>query len=167
MWTYGLALFSLTIISAISLAVLSGYLFEYHISKEAKQRLYNPVDQAAPHIYSSFTLYRFQIGCLLLMALLGTLPDVLVLLAWGEASNDTMWVFFQLDRIGDGLAGMPFIAFALTHAIAKERIAHRLSLDAERVPLSISWLKAKEKVKIVGWSLVIACGVTLYKAGIA
>jgi hypothetical protein len=101
------------------------------------------------------------------MALLGTLPDVLVLLAWGEASDTTMWTFFQLDRIGDGMAGLPFIAFALTHAIAKERIEHRLTINAEGVPFTLSWFKAKEKVKIVGWSLVIACGVTLYKAGIA
>ena len=164
---YAFALFSLTVISAMSTAFLSGFLFEKRLKRQLAEKLDNLVLQAAFSARSSLSIYRFQISCLLWMALIGTLPDVLVLLCWGEASNATMWFLFQFDRVMDGFAGIPFALFALSYVLSGGAIKHRLAFDAEDVPLQPRWVQIKDEVKIVGLALIIALGVTLYKAGVA
>lgn len=165
-FAYGFALFSLTVISATSAALLLQFLFD----RRAKTRLSLELGETAylgscaPG--SACGLYRFQISTLMWTMLLGALPDVLVLLAWGEASDPLMWLLFQTDRVGDGLAGIPFTMFALSYLLSGKVIEHRLSLDVEDVPLHPRWVQLKEKVRIVVLALVIALGVTAYKAGL-
>ncbi len=164
---YGFALFSLTVISAVSLAFLSAAMFEGRLRKQLISQLNNPVKQALFNPRSTLSLYRFQITCLLWMALIGTLPDVLVLLFWGEASSPVMWFLFQFDRVCDGFAGIPFAMFALSYVLSGGAIKHRLALDAVDVPLQPRWVQVKDEVRIVAIALGMALGVTLYKAGVA
>lgn len=168
-FAYGFALFSLTTIAALATALLMQFVFERRVKRiilaEAGTDDMIYEDDCGPG--TACALYRFQIGSLLWMALLGCLPDVLVLLAWGEASDETMWLLFQFDRICDGLCGIPFGAFALSYLISGSIVQHRLALDTGDVPLRPRWVQIKEKVKIVALALVIAIGVTSYKAGLA
>jgi hypothetical protein len=162
-WAYGFALFSLTVIAATSAAILSNYWFEFR--RDRAVRL-SRMCSVKPDVTHPLTVYRFQIGCLLTMALIGTLPDVLVLLAWGEASDTTMWALFQIDRIGDGMCVLPFGLFMASYLLNREALDRTLTLDAGYVPIRPRWVQLKDKVGIVVWALVIALGATLFKAGL-
>lgn len=166
-FAYGFALFSLTVIASTSAALLLQFMFDRRakiaLALELGSGAY--VGSCAPG--SVCGLYRFQIGTLMWTMLLGTLPDVLVLLAWGEASDQLMWLLFQVDRIGDGMAGIPFTLFALSYLLSGKVIEHKLSLETDDVPLRPRWVQIKEKARIVVLALVIALGVTAYKAGFA
>src|SRR3546814_1240428 len=49
------------------------------------------------------------VASLMMAIVLGAAPDVILLLLFGEANDRTMTTVMTLDRICDGLMGVPFI----------------------------------------------------------
>ena len=166
-FAYGFALFGLTLIASVSAAILFNFMFDKRIRHDAVNEFGDTAFAVDCPSGSPCQLYRFQLGALLWTMLLGTLPDILLLLAWGEAPLSVMWTLYQLDRVGDGLASIPFGMFALSYLLSGNVIEHKLALDGGVVPLRPRWVQVKEKGKIVIWASVIALGVTAYKAGLA
>lgn len=163
-WTYGFALFSLTLVSAISLAILIGYALEYRARREINVAIDNPVTQPAFPMTSPFSLYRWIICGFLLTIVMGALPDVLVLLAWGEASADTMEALFMFDRLADGLLILPYLCSAFLAVWAGQAVDHKLALDSIPMGLRPSWAMMRDRIKMAGLVLFIAIGVTLAKS---
>jgi len=163
---YAFALFSLSLISALSLAMLVGFVVEQRRAREVEAMVDNRAYRTPARTgLSLLQLHRLIVSGFLLTILFGALPDVLVLLAWGEASDTTMMALFQLDRLFDGMTVFPLaVAFGL-QSVAAQAVDHRLFIEPAPVRLVLRWSALKEKVKIGGLVLCIAVGVTLYKAG--
>jgi glycopeptide antibiotics resistance protein len=162
-WSYGFALFSLTLICALAFAMLSQFVFDWRARREAQKIASNRVTDPVPFA-SPLSLHRWIITGFLLTILLGAFPDVLVLFMWGEAEDTTMERLFIIDRLGDGLTIFPFTVSATLSAwgiqvLPQQLISTRVLLQRPK------WETVKAQVKIIGMVLVIAIGVTLAKAG--
>lgn len=163
-WTYGGALFSLTLVSAISMAILVGYALEARTKRDIAAALGNVVELPAFPPTSPISVHRLIVSGFLLAIVLEALPDVLVLLAWGEASAGTMEILFMLDRICDALMVIPYLCSAFLAASASQAVDHKLALDSIPMRLRPSWALMRERVKMAAIVLFIATGVTLAKS---
>lgn len=166
-FAYAFALFSLTLASALSLAMLIGFILEARRGKEIAALVGSrtpPSRSGSP--LNLFDLHRLIVSGFLLTILLGAMPDVVVLLAWGEASDRAMYSLFQLDRIFDGLTILPLATSLGLSTIAAQSVDHRLYIEPAPVRLSFKWSSLRDKFKIGGVVLCIAIGVTLSKAGL-
>lgn len=165
-WTYGQALFSLTLVSALSLAQLLALYFEPKREREISRLIGNPVPQPRGYPMSALVAFRLILASFLLMAFLGAAPDVLILLAWGEASASTIEALYLVDRLGDGFVMFPFLT--ATWLIARTKQHHEQHLaNAVHIPLGLfRWSTLLQNMKITAGVLVIAAGVTLGKASV-
>jgi hypothetical protein len=164
-WSYGYALFSLALITSISLAFLIGWGLEHRREAEINRIIRNQAHPPRRHGLTLLGLYRLLVSGLLLTIVFGAMPDVLVLLAWGEASDNTMWLLFEIDRAMDGAASLPFLFFVILSIRAAPVVDHVIGIDPVKVSLRPTWGMVRDKLKIVGMVLCIAAGVTFYKAG--
>jgi len=167
--TYGFALFSLSLVTAVSMAIIIGWVVEARRSCRIDQIIRNPIPRPLrrgrkPGCISAVTLYRLIVGLLLSTVVSGALPDVAVLLAWGEASPTMMDVLFSIDRICDGALLLPFLVAIFLIARATQVTEHRLALDPVMVKLRPAKGVLREKAKMVGLLLLIAAAVTVFKA---
>lgn len=162
-WSYGFALFSLTLMCALSLAILMRFLFETRANAAAWRMSAVPTPRPVPWS-NPLTVYRCIMACLLATILLGATPDVMVLFAWGEASNQTMDTLFLIDRIGDGLTIIPFFAAAVLSEWGHQVVPQQLLRDTKVLIQRPKWRTVKNELKIAGMTLVIAIGVTVAKA---
>lgn len=163
-WSYGFALFSLTLICALSIAMLLQFIFEARAAKAAQEIAVNRVTEPLPWA-SPLTIHRLIIAGFLVTILLGALPDVLVLYSWGEASRTTMERLFLIDRIGDGLTVAPFTGAAVLSAWGLQVLPQQLVRETRVMLQRPRWETVKAQVKIASTVLVIAIGVTVAKAG--
>lgn len=162
-WTYGFALFSLTLVCALSVAKLLHFLFE-HRARSAMWAVSATPGKPRYSLSSPRILHQFIITGFLLTILLEAFPDVLILLAWGESSNETIDALFLLDRVCDGLTSIPLLAAAATWAYG-ERVAPPQLITAQDVVIRAPQLRTfKGQLRIVGMVLFIATGVTFAKA---
>lgn len=113
-WAYGFALFGLTLLCGMAIALLVVNLMEGRTNREISLRLANPVRQPWNEGTTILSLYRFKINCLLSVIIMGAVPDVIFLLSGGEAGHRTIEVLFMVDRVGDGMAVIPFLMFVAT-----------------------------------------------------
>lgn len=165
-WTYGFALFSLTLVSAMSLAQLLNYLFEAQRKREISQLVGNVLPPEPKPPMSSLTAFRTIVSSFLLMAFLGATPDVFILLAWGEASGETMLWLYMLDRVWDGLVVLPF-GYALWMLERTRQALPQQLAKVIHVPLGpFRWEMAVNNLKIATMVFLIAVGVTLGKASV-
>lgn len=162
---YAFALFSLALITSISLAQVTSYLLEHRREREINRRLNNQAYPPRPHGWTLLDLHRLIVSGFLLTIIFGALPDVLTLLAWGEASDDTMWNLFLIDRAFDGAASLPFLGAIFVSIRAGGSVAHVLGRDPIQIELRPTKGMVRDKLKIMGAVLCIAVGVTFYKAG--
>ncbi|MCP3731999.1 hypothetical protein M9978_16360 [Sphingomonas sp. MG17] len=166
---YAFALFSLSLISAIALAMLIGSMLEERRAREVDRIVHNRVRRAPKRVEMTLLqLHRLIVSGFLLTILFGALPDVIVMLSWGEADDGTMFALFQLDRFFDGLTAFPLVGSFILSTMAAQSVDHRLFTDPAPPPvrLSFRWTSFGDKLKIGGLVLCIAVGVTLYKAGL-
>lgn len=163
-WSYGLALFSLALITSISLAYVIGVALERWREREINEKIGNPAVPPRRHGLTLLSYHRLILCGLLSTIILGAGPDVLLLLAWGEASDDAMWWIFQIDRAGDAATIAPFLISMFLTIRAERSIEHRLGVDPIKIPVRPTWGMVRDKLKITGAVLCIAVGVTLYKA---
>ena len=165
-WTFGLALFGLTVISALSLAMLAAIVLDRRHRRAIDAELGNVVERPSLPKVTVLSLYQFKAACLLGTIAIGATPDVAVLLAWGEGSPATMEFLFMADRVGDALAPVPFLAFVATVALSQGAISHRLALDPFEIDIRPRWKRVKEHLRIALYAFLIAVGVTAYKAAV-
>jgi hypothetical protein len=163
-WSYGFALFSLALITSVSLAYVIGVVLERWREREINAKVRNAA-APPPRLGMTLLTYHRLILCgLLSTIILGAGPDVILLLAWGEASDEAMWWIFQIDRVGDACTIAPFLMSMFLTIRAERSIEHRLGLDPVKIPVRPTWGMVRDKLKITGAVLCIAVGVTLYKA---
>jgi hypothetical protein len=170
--SYAVALFSLTLVSSISLSVISTYLLEARRTRQIDAAIGNllgpdpwrPFNLWRLGRVTPVTIHRLVVSLLLATILCGFLPDVIVLLAWGEASAATMDRLFTFDRICDGATILPFGGAVIVLWRAAQVVDHRLTMAEIRLSLLPHWSTVRDKVKLVAVVAVIALGVTLYKA---
>lgn len=166
-WTYGFALFSLTLISAISLTVIVGFILEARAKRQFDQATNNYVIQRPFPVMHPVSLHRAIVGGLLLTIFMGAFPDVLIMLAWGEASVRTMETLYIVDRLGDGFLIIPFLCSVLLKISAGQVVDHLLAVDMAQpnsIKLRVSWQRLRERLKMAAIVLLIAVGVTLAKS---
>lgn len=162
---YALALFSLALITSISLAIVAGYALEHRRELEINRLIDNHAAPPRRHGLTVLGVHRLIVSGLLMTIIFAELPDVLVLLAWGEASDETMFALFQFDRLFDGITLLPFL-FAVSISVRANMVVdHVLGLDPIKISLRPTWGLVRDKLRIVGVVLCIALGVTAYKAG--
>lgn len=163
-WSYGFALFSLTLICALSTALLMQFLFEARSRRRAWASSMAVAGQGPQPFATPLTVHRMIITGFLVTILLGALPDVIVLFAWGEATHATMDLLFLIDRIGDGLTFAPF-SFACALSAWGLQVLPQQLITQTKVQLSRpTWHTVKDQAKIIGMVLVVAAGVTFAKA---
>ena len=159
---YGFALFSMFSMSSLALRKIIGLGFELYESDFLDELDLN--------------LYRLAFLCIMVLVLIGTSPDVALMLVRGEVGSGTIAFFSTIDRILDGVGIVPFllaIGFVvraeqleahpstdLEAMIAGERKAARVRAFYEVVPRGDS---LRENAKIVGAVLVIALMLALLK----
>lgn len=165
-WSYGFALFSLTLICAFAIAMLMHFVFE----TRARRAAYKAFGQIEPQYRvpwaSPLTIHRMIVTGFLLTVLVGAFPDVLLLFAWGEASNRTMDTLFLIDRIGDGLTFAPFTAAVALSAWGSQVVPQQLIRDTPATVRKPTWRTVKDQAKITAMVLIIAIGVTIAKASV-
>ncbi|HEX8579907.1 MAG TPA: hypothetical protein VF655_09980 [Allosphingosinicella sp.] len=164
-WSYGFALFSLTLITAISLAILASYALEARYRREIDTALNNHVPpQRAALWRSPVRLHRIIVSGFLITIIMGALPDVILLLAWGEASDEWLDLMFLIDRLLDGSLIVPFLCSTFTILWAGQVVDHRLTFPDGLVKPRPPWRMIRERLKIVVVVLLLAIGVTLAKS---
>ncbi len=163
-WSYGFALFSLTLICSLATAMLLQFVFEWRAGREVQKIAANRVSEPL-HWASPLTVHRLIIAGFLLTILLGALPDVLVLYSWGEASRGTMETLFMIDRIGDGLTVAPFVTAAILSAWGLQVLPQQLVRETRVLLQPPRWETVKPSLKIAAMVLIISIGVTVAKAG--
>lgn len=163
---YGGALFGVTVLFVLNLAVLAEVWWKAYGLGYARPNILwlRPSAVRAP-----LAAYRFQKVCVALAFCIGVGPDALYLLAWGEASYGTMRFLFYLDRGLDFLAAIPG-SFAVISGFSNvQQIEHRLEFGGTPQgpnyrPKIFSSLYTTKKLKLILYSFTIAMGVTFAKA---
>lgn len=163
-WSYGFALFSLTLICALSVAMLLQFVFEWHARREAQKIAANRISADVPFA-SPLAIHRWIITGFLVTILLGAFPDVMVLFMWGEARDSTMVTLFTIDRVCDGLTIFSFTLAAVLSAWGMQVLPQQLVRETRVMLQRPRWETIKAQTKIIGTVLVIAVGVTVSKAG--
>ena len=167
-WTYGFALFSLSLLSMLSVARMWSLAAEVRRARLIAQRFPGLVPPCQPHPrWSALTLHETKLFCLYLTMFVGAFPDVLVLLLWGEAMPGTMVTLFLLDRIGDGIAIAPFTLAMMLGAWLQQVVPQKLIANASPNEVKPpNWRALMPTLKISSVVLLIAAGVTIGKASI-
>lgn len=162
-WSYGFALFSLTLICALSFAMLLHFVFEAR-ARTAAWRISAVPTPKPLKLASPLMIHRAIITGFLLTILLGAFPDVLILFAWGEAQTDTIDALFLADRICDGMTSFPLLASAALSAWGAQVVPQQL-VTTHDIALRAPQLRTiVGQLKIVGMVMFIAAGVTFAKA---
>ena len=162
-WSYGFALFSLTLICAFAAAMLLQFMFDSR-ARRAAIKAFNQEPLPPLPLANPLTIHQIIVSCYLTTILVGALPDVLVLFAWGEARNRTMDILFLIDRLCDGMTFLPFTAAVALSAWGRQVVPQQLIRDTHIRVQPPSWRTIKDHAKVVGMVLVIAAGVTIAKA---
>src|SRR3546814_18122632 len=74
------------------------------------------------------------VASLMMAIVLGAAPDVILLLLFGEANDRTMTTVMTLDRICDGLMGVPFIIDVYLRVRAEQFPRTPSLAETEHVP---------------------------------
>lgn len=165
-WTYGFALFSLSLLSMLSVARIWALLSVINKTRTLAKRLpgYMRPRQPVP-MWSALTLHETKLACLYLTIFLGTFPDVLILLLWGEADDATLVTLFLVDRIGDALTLAPFAVAMMLGAWLQQVVPQKLIANSHPTEVKPpNWQAIMPTMKIGSVVMLIAAGVTMGKA---
>lgn len=148
-WAFGLALFSLVIISALAirhLILILGYMIEY------REPLGAPI-----------TVTRLIIVSLLVTVITAVTPDAVLLLAWGEVNAQSITFLAKLDRVLDGLAVVPFAGAVFMMIRGEELLHDQLLRPPIRNDLWPTFEAVRHHIVLILLVVVIALGVTIGK----
>jgi hypothetical protein len=165
-FSYGFALFSLTVVSAIFLAILIGWGLESRRTKEIDRLVGNeiPPPMGLGFDLTPFRAHRIILSGLMLTIVMGALPDAVFLMAWGEVSNGTINAILAVDRACDGVLIVPAMVSVMFLVVSGQGMEHRLHFNAVHRPFKPTWSLIRDKLKIAGVVLLIAVGVTYAKS---
>lgn len=167
-WTYGFALFSMTLLAMLSVARMWGLASEARKHRHLANRFPGFMQPRLPlPMWSVLTLHETKLACLYLSIFTLTFPDVLIMLLWGEASQTTLVDLFLLDRMCDGLALFPFITAMTIGAwlaqVVPQKLISNVHQDEVKPP---NWQALIPTVRIASVVMLIALGVTMGKASL-
>jgi len=169
-WTYCAALFSMSMISLLSVGQIITIWHETRKDKllGACVSLRYVSTEYIPG-WSALSLYRIMMQLLYFTFFINTFPDVLVMLCWGEKGPGTMIVLFLIDRIGDAISLIPFTFAMGLSALLAQVIPQKLIAagrgDLRREVKKPNWLAFLPVLKLAAVVLFISAGVTVGKAG--
>lgn len=163
-WTYGGALFGLTLCCAFCIAKLMHMIFESRSRRHAETLIYAvPPTRPLPWL-NPLSVYHGIIASFLIAFLLVALPDVLVLMTWGEGGADLIAALFLLDRLCDLAFVFPFMLGLFLIEYGSQSIQQQLVRRVRRSMLPPKWSTLKQPAKIAMIVLTIAIVITLAKA---
>jgi hypothetical protein len=162
--SYGMALFSMSLCSALSLAMLLRFWFEARARREAWRLAANPRPEDEP-FDSPLTIHRMIVSCFFFMVFIGVTPDAVKYLVWGEVSMRAMYVIQEVDQVLDGLTFIPLVAATLLSTWGMQIIPQQLIQETRVMLRPPTWEVLKPHAKVGAVVLLIAIGVTLAKAG--
>lgn len=152
---YGWALFSMVTMTMLSIRKMIGIAVEFRTTPW----------RAVPDIAH----YRVAVFAFCAMVVFGVLPDVIILMLWGEAEASTLHTWGTLDRVGDGMAGVGYL-IAITMIVRAEQFQrmptpglfenHATSSFFE---ISSRGERMREHIRMVAIVAVIALGLALLK----
>ena len=163
--SYGMALFSMSLCSALSLAMLLRFWFEARARREAWKLAANARPEDEPFA-SPLTIHRMIVSCFFFMVFIGGTPDAIKYLLWGEVSMRAMHVIQEVDQVLDGLTFIPLVAATLLSTWGMQVIPQQLIQETRVMLRAPTWEILKPHAKVGAAVLLIAVGVTLAKAGI-
>lgn len=174
---YAFAVFSLTLVSAVSISIIAGYLMEPRRQRQIECLLQNAIPGEAERVKqwrpfemwglgraTPVAIFRLVVSLFLTTLTLGALPDVIWLLAWGEAGDRTMATLFLLDRWCDGFTILPFTAGVVVLWRSAQVMDQKLVSDALTVSILPKWSTIRDKLNMVLLVGLIASLAALYKA---
>jgi hypothetical protein len=100
---------------------------------------------------------------LLVFILLATVPDVLVLLSWGERGAPTYYDLSRWDRAFDGFAIFILIGYILRRLRSRPTLLFQLQREPIPVDLEPSWQQLRPKLLIGLVVTIISFGVAFAK----
>jgi len=162
---YMMSLTLLMIMASLALGQLIHFWFESRIPNELRKREGTYVFSSEPQAFwTARRSIRTMLSLYMLAFFLGSIGDIISMLALGEVSTDTQENLFVLDRILDTLAGMTMISGSLMWAYCWTPVIQRLSTG--NIPLGKpTTAKVLEKLKVIGLCTSIAALVTIGKVG--
>ncbi|MEJ7831353.1 MAG: hypothetical protein WKF79_00425 [Nocardioides sp.] len=167
LWAYGVGLFGDVVAAALSLSLLLTFAFEHRRHKAVKRILHLPALRVVTghRHWSPLFIYRAMIMSMLSAIVLRTLPDAVLMLAWGEVSESTIRLLLTADLIADGLALIPLGVMLLCWATGRQVLPQLLIRDLRAgVTGAPPWDTIWKNGRIILVVLVIAIGVTVGKA---
>lgn len=166
-WTFGLALASMASLSFVSFAILVGYVLEARVNMRILTRLCNWLTPA-PKPTKTLAYYdRLVTSGFLITIILGTFPDVMVMVTWREVSAQTTLELYHIDRIADALVVIPYLWAIFLGLAIRQAKRHKLTFEAPYEVKGyqfIRWADAIEKAKIIFLAIIIASGIAFYKS---
>lgn len=166
--TYGFALFSLTLLSMLSVARIWGLASEARKHRHLAKRFPSFMQPVRPlPTWSALTLHEIKLACLYLTIFLGAFPDTLILLLWGEASQTAMVDLFLIDRVGDALTLVPFTIAMMLGAWLAQVVPQKLISNSHHDEVKPpNWQAIMPTLRIGAAVMLIAAGVTMGKASL-
>lgn len=173
-FTYAFALASMSAIAFVSIGLLLSWWFEARDHRTIRRMHFNDLTfPQGPGFWERlftrrpmtlFHYHRVIMGSFLVSFILGTMPDAIVMILWGEAHDATMAIAFDADRICDGLAMIPFMFAVVVGWRCSDSLVHALASPGEYEPPAISWRLVRERGRAVLFILLMSIGVVFYKA---
>ena len=165
--TYAFALASMSALSFISFAILVGYVLEARLNSKISTRLCNWVRDPDRSTRTIGFYDRLVTSGFLISILMGTFPDVMVMVTWREVSSRTMLELYHIDRFFDSLVVIPYLFSVFLGLGIRQAKRHKLNYEADyhvKPSRIIHWSDALEKAKIIFLALVLAAGIAFYKS---
>jgi predicted Co/Zn/Cd cation transporter (cation efflux family) len=100
---------------------------------------------------------------LLLAVIFSTVPDVLVLLSWGELMAPPYATLSKWDRAFDGIAALTFLIYLVRRLRSRPALLFQLQREFIPVEIEPSWAQMRPKLVIALVVVVISFGVAFGK----
>lgn len=168
--SYGLALIGDMLAAGFSLTILFHYLFSPHRAPQKIEHtaagLLN-IKNMRGKVASVRALRRLNdyiVAGLMLAVVFRTVPDVAIMLSWGETTEPVARLLFNIDYVFDFIALLPLGGAAVVWAWARPSISQQLA-KADDYPMPpIRLVRISGFLKIAGLVTLIGVGLTLAKA---
>ena len=163
-WSYGVALFSDFLVAALSASHLMALLLDARHKRRAMRLMGHGVTGPRLPLFSPLNIFRGIVIGFLLTIVLRAFPDVLWMLAWNEATSESVYWLIVTESICDTLALFPFI-MSLSLLVWSGQVIPQKLMEAASIKLARPQLE--DARTFLGMSVVvllIAVGVTVGKA---
>ena len=163
-WSYGLALFSDLLVAALSASHLMSLLLDARHKRRAMRLLGQGVNKRRLPLFSPLNIYRGIVIGFLLTIVLRAFPDVLWMLAWNEATSESVYWLNLTESVCDTLALFPFI-LSLSLLVWSGQVIPQKLMEAASIKLARPQLEdARTFLGLSVIVLLIAVGVAVGKA---